>query len=336
MSERPGGGRTAPGRAGFVAAGLGSRLGSLLTAAGLVVAILVAACETPAIGARGASRDAASAPGASRVDAATAAPPSAPVAPEPTSANVLSEPTGSAEPLAPSAPVGSTPPGPGPSGPLPSSSSPLPASSAAPTATPQPGPFEMDLYEPGDFVTEASKVMCVPAAMQVMTNIMAPGPDTTVETQRRLYALARRLSPKTLKGDGAEPEGWAAGLEELGLGRFRVVALKTRASAVKTAARAIRLTGRPAGLLVWYGAHSWVMSGFRATADPAASDRFVVTAVRIEDVWYPKISTIWGRSRPPDALVPVAKLPRDFLPWRMPGGPYPDKAWKYVVVIPVD
>lgn len=194
----------------------------------------------------------------------------------------------------------------------------------------------MDLYERGDFVTEANKVMCVPAAMQVMINIMAPAQDTTVATQRRLYALARRLSPATLKGDGAEPEGWARALEQLGYGRFAVVPVKTMAAAVKAAARAVRLTGRPAGLLVWYGAHSWVLSGFRATADPAYTDRFSVTAVRIEDVWYPKISTIWGRSRPPDSLVPVSKLPRDFLPWRMPGGPYPDKAWKYVIVIPVD
>jgi hypothetical protein len=193
----------------------------------------------------------------------------------------------------------------------------------------------MDLYRPGDFVTETTKIMCVAAAMQVMVNIMAPSDDRTAATESRLYALARRLSPPTLKGDGAEPEGWARGLEQLGYGRYAVVASKTMDGAVKAAARAVRLTGRPAGLLVWYGAHSWVMSGFRSTADPATTDRFTVTAVRIEDVWYPKVSTIWGHSRPPDALVPVAKLPRDFLPWRMPGGPYPDKAWKFVIVIPV-
>ena len=85
--------------------------------------------------------------------------------------------------------------------------------------------------------------------------------------------------------------------------------------------------------MVWYGAHSWVVSGFSATADPAATDKFTVTTVRIEDVWYPRLSTIWGYSRPPDATVPVSALPRDFLPWRMKGS-YPDKAWKYVIVIP--
>jgi len=193
----------------------------------------------------------------------------------------------------------------------------------------------MDLYRAGDFVTEAKKIWCVPAAMQVMANIMSPTADRTVATQRRYYALARKLSPPTLHGDGAEPEGWAAGLGRLGFGGYEVVVQPTLAKAVRAAAIAVRMTGRPAGLLAWYGAHSWVMSGFRATADPAFTTSFKVTGVYIEDVWYPKVSTIWGSSDPPDTFVPIARLPRDFLPWRMPGGPYPDKAWKYVIVVPV-
>lgn len=193
----------------------------------------------------------------------------------------------------------------------------------------------MDLYRKGDFVTELTKVQCVPAAMQTMINMMSGTTDRSKATQERLYALARKLSPKTLKGPGAEPEGWASALGKLGYGSFAVTVEPTMKAAIQAAAKAIRMTGRPAGLLVWYGAHSWVMSGFRATADPAWTDRFTVTAVYIEDVWYPKISTIWGASRSPDALVPVTKLPRDFLPWRMPGGPYPDKVWKYVTVLPI-
>ncbi len=217
---------------------------------------------------------------------------------------------------------------------------PLPTPTPAPTPTPldppaAPGPFAMDLYRKGGFVTELTKVMCVPAAMQTMINVMDHTTDTTSATQQRLYSLARKLSPKTLKGPGAEPEGWAAALAKLGYGSFKVTIFPTMKAAIQAAAKAVRMTGRPAGLLVWYGAHSWVMSGFRATADPAYTSRFTVSDVYIEDVWYPKISTIWGASRPPDALVPVQKLPRDFLPWRMPGGPYPDKVWKFVTVLPV-
>jgi hypothetical protein len=170
--------------------------------------------------------------------------------------------------------------------------------------------------------------------MQTMVNIMEPGTDRSSATQRRLYALARRLSPKTLVGAGAEPEGWARGLEELGYGRYVVAAESSRGAAIESAARALRLTGRPVGLLTWRGAHSWVMSGFRATADPAFTDDFDVTGIYVEDVWYPAVSSIWGRSSPPDTLVPVSKLGEDYLPWRRPTRRYPDKDRKFILVLP--
>ena len=217
-------------------------------------------------------------------------------------------------------------------GPATSSSAP-----SSPILDPPPGsgPFAMDLYRKGQFVTELIKVMCVPAATQTMINIMTGATDRSAATQDHLYSLARKLSPKTLKGPGAEPEGWAAALAKLGYGSYVVSIKPTFTAAVQAAAKAVRMTARPAGLLVWYGAHAWVMSGFRATADPAWTNRFTVTDLYIEDVWYPKMSTIWGRSRPPDALVPIQRLTHDFLPWRMPGGPYPDKLWKFVLVLPM-
>lgn len=193
----------------------------------------------------------------------------------------------------------------------------------------------MDLYRPGDFVSEINKVSCVAAAMQTMMNIMSPGRDATGATQRKLYALARKLSPPTLKGPGAEPEGWAKGLAQLGFGPYVVDVQPTRAAAIKAAARAMRLTGRPVGILAWRGAHSWVMSGFKASADPALTDTFKVIAVNIEDVWYPRISTIWGASRKPDTLVAMGLLREDILPWRRPTGAYPGKDGKYVLVLPV-
>lgn len=221
--------------------------------------------------------------------------------------------------------------------------SPDASSHAAPSVTPTtsldpppaPGPFAIDLYRPGSFVHEATPDMCIAAAMQTMLNIIGPSIDTTVATQQRLYRLARSLSPATLKGPGAEPEGWAKGLTTLGGGRYAVSVRGSMVNAAHAAARALRLTGRPVGLLAWYGAHSIVMSGFTATADPAWTDTFTVTAVSLEDVWYPSVSSIWGHSRPPDALVPIDRLARDFLPWRMPGGPYPDKAWKFVTIVPI-
>lgn len=197
------------------------------------------------------------------------------------------------------------------------------------------GPFEMDLYRKRDFVTEATKWYCVPAAMLTMINIMSKGAEHSKATQKGLYQLARSLSTKTLVGKGAEPIGWARGLEQLGYGGFEVGVHSSRRAAIQAAAKAIRMTGRPAGLLVWRGAHSWVMSGFRATADPAATDDFTVTHVFIEDVWYPYVSSIWGKSRPPDSLVPVAALKEDYLKWRRPTRRYPGMDGRFVTILPV-
>jgi hypothetical protein len=205
-----------------------------------------------------------------------------------------------------------------------------PASSASPT--PRPGPFSMDLYESGDFVGEFRDIWCLPASMQTAMNIMDVGADTTRATQGRLFNLTRSLAPAP---DGAaEPEAWAKGLIQLGYGDYAVQALPSIKSAIHVAAKQVRVTNRPAGLMVWRGAHTWVMSGFTSTADPALTDAFTVTAVRIEDVWYPRLSKLWGYSRKPDALVAVELLPEDFLPWRRPLGSYPAKNGKFVIIVP--
>ena len=190
----------------------------------------------------------------------------------------------------------------------------------------------MDIYRKGDFATEMMPIWCAPAALQTMINIMSRGADTTIKTQKRLHRLARKLGPAPDKG--SEPEGMAKALKSLGFGSYRVVVAGTRSKAYKVAARAIRLTGRPVALLVWRGAHNWVMSGFRSTADPAFTADYRVTDLRIEDVWYPRISRIWGESRPPDSLVPVKLMPQDYLPWHRPSGPYPAKDGRFVLIVP--
>ena len=213
--------------------------------------------------------------------------------------------------------------------------SPKPTPSATPGLDPPPqaGPFQMDLYRKGDFATEKTPIWCAPAALQTMINIMSKGADTTRATQKRLHLLARKLGPAPDKG--SEPEGMAKALQSLAFGRFKVLAMPTRMTAFKAAATAIWFSRRPVALLVWRGAHNWVVSGFRSTADPALGDDFKVTALRIEDVWYPRISSIWGASRPPDTLVSVKVMPQDYLPWRRPTGRYPGKDGKFVLIVPV-
>jgi hypothetical protein len=224
--------------------------------------------------------------------------------------------------------------------PVPASTEPSPDTTPKPTARldppPRPGPFSMNLYHRGDFATQVSKIYCVPGAMQTMMNVMDRGATRASRTvQDRLYKMARRLSTDRLRGQGAEPEGWARGLERLGYGGYEVVVAGSRTGAIRAAARALRMTERPVGLLVWRGAHAWVMTGFKATADPAKTEKFEVTHVRIVDVWYPRVSSIWGASVKPNTLVPAGKLKEDYLPWRRPLMRYPDKDRRFIVVAPV-
>ena len=217
------------------------------------------------------------------------------------------------------------------------SSAPSLAPSGSPAPTLKPGPFHIDLYRSGAFVSELTPIWCLPAAMQVSANIMdihaGKKSDRTRGRQKLLFDLARSLAPS--RDGAAEPEGWATGLTKLGYGKYKVTALPSIKAAIQVAAKALRTTGRPVGLMVWRGVHSWVMSGFTATADPAVTSKFTVTAVYIEDVWYPRISSIWGRSRPPDSLVPVNRLPEEFLPRRLPWAHYPGKDGKFVIVVAV-
>jgi hypothetical protein len=211
---------------------------------------------------------------------------------------------------------------------------PTPYHSVAPTPA---EPFSMDLYRKGAFVSEVEKYMCLAAAMQVMINIMKDGPvDTSPETQWRLYELARTfLIEPYVNGDtGAQPEGWAAGLNAEGYGPYQMASRPTMEEAIHLAARQMRLTGKPVGLLVWRGAHSWAMSGFESDIDPLISDNFTVTGIYAEDVWYPRISTIWGPSFPPDSFDPYDQLPIDYKHYKRPREIHPDKDGQWVLIVP--
>ena len=215
---------------------------------------------------------------------------------------------------------------------------------------PAPGPFSMNLYRRGDFVSQQTEYWCVSASAQTMINIMAPGrPDRTRAFQQRLHLQARRLDQDEDDRDRRREMGqerwrdglhglglsdWAALLNARGLGPFEVDRANNRKHAIRKAARAIRLTGKPAGLVVWRGAHAWVMSGFEATADPAYTNRYKITRVYIQDPWYPAISSIWGASRPPNAGVSVRALGQDYLRYDRPGRRHPKRDGRYMLILP--
>jgi hypothetical protein len=214
------------------------------------------------------------------------------------------------------------------------------ATSVAPTNAATRG-FAIDLGTRGDFVAQTTFVQCVGASMQMMLNMMRPGADHSAATQRRLQQLAREWSgpaPDGFDREGASVRGWATGLNLLGAGPYELLGTDTIEAALLAAARAIRLTGKPVGLLMWHGRHAWVMSGFQATADPLEPDT-QVTAVFVEDPLYPFGSSTWGPSPAPGAALTPAELGRQFVP-RRSSNRWPATTWstelagKYVLVLP--
>lgn len=209
---------------------------------------------------------------------------------------------------------------------------------AGPAAAAERG-YRIDLLERGDFVTQYTEVACVGASVQVMLNIVRDGADRSRSTQAKALKTAQRRSNPVFvrRSGGASAIGWAYALERLGAGPYRVRSYPTRAAALRAVAAAIRATGRPVGLLVWQGAHAWVASGFRATADPAKTGRFRVETLVVSDPWWPRPTGSRGRTLPPGSELTPAALARHFVPFQrgprrggsvMNGG--------FVVVLPID
>ncbi len=134
-------------------------------------------------------------------------------------------------------------------------------------------------------------------------------------------------------------QGWgpamiAKVLKAYGVPGYEVRTYKTRAAALLDAAKAIQKTRQPAVLMAWWGAHTWVMTGFRATADPSVFANATVTGAYILDPWYPRVSSIWGPSDPPGTFQNAKEMVRNYIRWTRPEGRYPARDGLFVAVIP--
>jgi hypothetical protein len=198
--------------------------------------------------------------------------------------------------------------------------------------------YKLDLGTRSDFVAQTNFVQCVGASMQMMLNMIQATDDRSAATQLELQILARQLSGRRPDGDerqGASVRGWARGLNVLGAGPYRLAGATTIEEALLIAAKAMRRTGKPVGLLMWRGRHAWVMSGFRATGDPLVTGTRV-TAVYVEDPLYPYGSNVWGRSPKPGAALTVAELGKQYVPRRHSNRFGSALSGKYVLVLPFE
>jgi hypothetical protein len=218
--------------------------------------------------------------------------------------------------------------------------SPYTSATAEPTASPTPRPQR----EPVDyaivanhravFASQVTEKMCAVAGTQMVLAILGLG-DTSATFQNE---LAGRIGEWEAWDDshngGWGPAAIAQALAAYGAKGYEVRAYDSRADALRDAAIALTETGKPVVLLPWWGAHTWVMTGYRADADPTVFRNARLSGLYILDPWYPRVSSIWGPSDPPGNLEDMAEMKRNFIGWSRPEGAYPDRDGRYVVVIP--
>jgi hypothetical protein len=215
-----------------------------------------------------------------------------------------------------------------------------PTAAPDPTATPTPKPkrvpVDIDVVpEHGKvFASELRKDWCAPAGVQmVLAHFGLVGTGDDVQRQ-----IANRVGEWEARSDSINgewgPGAMALALEAYGAPGYEVRAFESRTGALRDAARSIMQTGSPVILLAWRGAHTWVMTGFRADADPTVFRDADIKGAYILDPWFPRISSIWGRSDPPGTFQDESEMRRNFLEWHRPEGHYPDRDGLYITVAP--
>ncbi len=212
---------------------------------------------------------------------------------------------------------------------------------AAPTPTPKPVRKPVDVrIEPQPravFASEVKDTWCAAAAVQIALNVN--GPDRRIDTSRARQAQVHDLevsltTRKDSHNGGVGPLGMVATLERLGKVDYELRSYPTRAAAVRAAAKAIGRTRHAAILLAWRGAHAWVMTGYRANADPTVFKKVKIRGAYVIDPWYPRVSSIWGPSDKPGVFQDGAEMRRNYLPWKRPEGRYSGRDGRFLVILP--
>ena len=211
----------------------------------------------------------------------------------------------------------------------------VPATTAAtPAHALSPWSGGVDLYRPGTFTTQKSWLWCTAAGVQIVRNIVDHQRDHSATSQRRYFSWMRERNRYDLPlSAGVDPAGWTAGLRHFVDGRYRLVVNRTFDDALRSAVTRLRQTNLPVAITVSHGNHGWILTGFRATADPATTASFRVTSVRVVGPLY-GLQSKNGYDMAPNTRLTPTQLRRFFTPWKY--DPLP-MIWdgKYVSIQPI-
>ena len=216
------------------------------------------------------------------------------------------------------------------------SPAPTPEPTPKPTPKPKPKPVDVNIVrDPNSvFAHELRPDWCAPAGVQSVLAILGRV-NTSDDTQREIAGRVHEWEAYSDSHNGEwGPGAMALALDAYGAPGYEVRAFETMTYALRDAAAAIKKTKSPAILLAWRGAHTWVMTGYRADSDPATFRNARIDGAYILDPWYPDVSSIWGPSNPPGFFTTFGELQDNFLPWKRPEGHYPDRDGLFITVVP--
>ena len=178
----------------------------------------------------------------------------------------------------------------------------------------------VDLYRSGVFTTQKTWRWCTAADVQIIRNIVDHRQDHSRSGQERYYDYMRAHNRYPIPArDGVDPAGWTAGLRHFVDDRYRRVASDTFTAAIRSAVTSLRRTHLPVGITVAHGNHAWILTGFTATADPAATRDFKVTSVRVVGPLWGLQSTSYGYDMRPDKKLTRAQFRDFFTRWHYAG-----------------
>jgi hypothetical protein len=184
------------------------------------------------------------------------------------------------------------------------------------------------------FASQVTNEWCAVAGTQIILAIYGIM-DNSPDAQRRLAdQIGQWESWKDSHNGGWGPSAIAEALAAHGVKGYEIRAYHGRDTALRDTAAALMTTRAPVVLIAWNGAHTWVMTGFRADADPTVFRDANVTGTYIYDPWYPRISTIWGPSDPPGTFQDAAEMERNYLRWNRPEGAYVERDGRFIAIVP--
>jgi hypothetical protein len=224
--------------------------------------------------------------------------------------------------------------------------------SASPTPSPTPlvrAPVDVALVPDHEavFTSQITNKDCAVAGTQMVLTILglgSPGDAFQTEIHDR---IGEWESWEDSHNGGWGPAAVSLALAAYGADGYEIRAYDTYTDALRDSAIAITLMDKPVVMFPWWGAHTWVMTGYRADADPTLFDDAAISGAYILDPWYPRVSSIWGPSDPAGTFQDLPELERNWPAyqgppgyeavgpgWTRPEGAYPGRDGRFVVLVP--